>query len=158
MEISLTKATKLHTLPKILDRLNSFGSPTVKTSLCPINGEGSSFLALPTKRNNLPAANLATKSLAQVEQILDKNTFDFKAVLEPLLLEKKLNGTDANPELPTDNQWLELNQLRVHAGAPERSEQGVQKLMQYYAQLCWLEDMFPFGTGQVCSSEAKFPF
>ena len=42
-----------------------------------------------------------------------------------------------------------INQLRIHAGAPERSIQGIQKLAEYYAQLQYLEKKFPFETEDV---------
>ena len=32
--------------------------------------------------------------------------------------------------LPTDSQWYQLNQLRIHAGAPERSEEGIERLFK----------------------------
>lgn len=32
--------------------------------------------------------------------------------------------------LPTDSQWYHLNQLRIHAGAPERSEEGIERLFR----------------------------
>ncbi|KAJ3076555.1 Rhophilin, Rho GTPase binding protein, partial [Quaeritorhiza haematococci] len=55
----------------------------------------------------------------------------------------------AAPFMPTDLQWHCLSQLRIHAGAPERSEKGIERLAQYYAQLLILEDLFPFETGKV---------
>lgn len=51
--------------------------------------------------------------------------------------------------LPTESQWYILNQMRVHAGAPERSDKGVEKLLQYYTQLLHLEQKFPFNTEKV---------
>nr|KAJ3421735.1 pH-response regulator protein palA/rim20 [Polyrhizophydium stewartii] len=51
--------------------------------------------------------------------------------------------------LPSDSQWYALNQMRIHAGLPERSTSGIDKLAQYYAQLLHLEDKFPFETGKV---------
>jgi hypothetical protein len=67
-----------------------------------------------------------------------------------------VNGEQQRGGVPDERAWNELNQLRVHAGAPERSEQGVQKLMQYYAQLCWMEEQFPFGTGKVSFHHMMF--
>lgn len=32
--------------------------------------------------------------------------------------------------LPTDSQWYLLNQLRIHSGSPERSDLGIEKLLQ----------------------------
>ncbi|KAI9138282.1 hypothetical protein BKA69DRAFT_787065 [Paraphysoderma sedebokerense] len=54
--------------------------------------------------------------------------------------------------MPSDTQWYALNQLRIHAGAPEKSEKGIDKLMEYYAQLLFLESKFPFETEEVQSS------
>ncbi|KAJ3275168.1 Rhophilin, Rho GTPase binding protein, partial [Borealophlyctis nickersoniae] len=51
--------------------------------------------------------------------------------------------------LPTETQWYLLNELRIHAGAPELSEQGVERLSHYYAQLLYLEPKFPFETDEI---------
>ena len=51
--------------------------------------------------------------------------------------------------LPTPSQWYIMNQLRIHAGTPERSMAGIDKLAQYYAQLQYLEQKFPFDTEDV---------
>jgi hypothetical protein len=64
------------------------------------------------------------------------------------MLEKEdaLNGVKVNAALkategmslelggycPSPSQWYLLNQLRVHAGAPERSNEGIDKLIQYF--------------------------
>ncbi|KXS17325.1 BRO1-domain-containing protein [Gonapodya prolifera JEL478] len=48
--------------------------------------------------------------------------------------------------LPTEAQWQALNRMRIHAGAPERSEQGAEKVLAYYAQLEYLEQKFPLET------------
>ena len=37
--------------------------------------------------------------------------------------------------LPTESSWYMLNQMRVHAGAPERSDKGVEKLIRYATML-----------------------
>ncbi|KAJ3301565.1 pH-response regulator protein palA/rim20 [Kappamyces sp. JEL0829] len=50
---------------------------------------------------------------------------------------------------PTPSQWYLVNQLRIHAGAPERSADGIEKLANYYAQLQYLETKFPFDTEEV---------
>ncbi|KAI8818759.1 BRO1-like domain-containing protein [Fimicolochytrium jonesii] len=63
--------------------------------------------------------------------------------------------------LPTDSQWYLLNELRIHAGAPERSEAGIERLSHYYAQLLYLEPKFPFETDEIRMNfnwyEAFFP-
>ncbi|TPX59823.1 hypothetical protein PhCBS80983_g02237 [Powellomyces hirtus] len=51
--------------------------------------------------------------------------------------------------LPTETQWYLLNELRIHAGAPERSESGIERLSHYYAQLLHLEPKFPFETDEI---------
>ncbi|KAI8912896.1 BRO1-like domain-containing protein, partial [Entophlyctis helioformis] len=50
---------------------------------------------------------------------------------------------------PTDSQWYMLNQLRIHAGLPERSAAGIDKLIHYYAHLTYLDEKFPFETGKI---------
>ncbi|KAI9001824.1 BRO1-like domain-containing protein [Hyaloraphidium curvatum] len=51
------------------------------------------------------------------------------------------------PAIPDESQWLALNQLRIHAGTPERSPRGVERILQYFAQLEYLEKKFPFESG-----------
>jgi hypothetical protein len=36
---------------------------------------------------------------------------------------------------PSDSQWYQLNQLRIHAGCPERSLLGIEKLAKYLQYL-----------------------
>ncbi|KAI9339902.1 BRO1-like domain-containing protein [Obelidium mucronatum] len=50
--------------------------------------------------------------------------------------------------LPSSSQWSNLNALRIYAGAPERSEEGIEKLYQYYAQLVNLNKKFDFASGK----------
>jgi hypothetical protein len=50
---------------------------------------------------------------------------------------------------PSDTQWYKINQLRIHAGSPERSFAGIEKLADYYAQLQFLESKFALDTGKV---------
>jgi hypothetical protein len=93
------------------------------------------------------------------EHIFSDTFLNFKAILMPYLLKsKKPRGADSsnandddegdeeadtsNLNLPPEVSWHVLNQLRIHAGAPERSELGVEKLCQlrvakfYYDHLC----------------------
>ncbi|KAI9338102.1 BRO1-like domain-containing protein [Zopfochytrium polystomum] len=51
--------------------------------------------------------------------------------------------------LPSPTQWTHLDELRVHAGAPERSEMGIEKLLRYFAQLLHMEEKFAFQTKKV---------
>ena len=184
MEASLTRATKLHAMPNLLDKWNALGSPSIE----PLHGEGSSFLYLPTKKivkptdatntsmntsnnnNNTAVNNNNTATTTTGEPSAAFESLDFKtALMAHLPGGRRLSSSAAATAsgYPTEEEqwlhsvepptvpgataiaWNQLNQLRVHAGAPERSEIGIQKLMQYYAQLCYLEDCFPFSTGKV---------
>ncbi|KNE54274.1 hypothetical protein AMAG_17643 [Allomyces macrogynus ATCC 38327] len=50
------------------------------------------------------------------------------------------------PELlPAERTWRAVDQLRVHAGVPERSDAGFTKLLEYYSVLLLLESCFPSG-------------
>ncbi|KAJ3321226.1 Rhophilin, Rho GTPase binding protein [Blyttiomyces sp. JEL0837] len=51
--------------------------------------------------------------------------------------------------IPTPVQWNYINELRIHAGAPERSEKGIDMLARYYAQLRNLEGKFPIHSGKI---------
>ncbi|KAI3641198.1 hypothetical protein MIR68_000804 [Amoeboaphelidium protococcarum] len=132
-------------------RLSSLGAP-VESPLFATYGEGSSFLAVPTKRNSVQQLEASRVGKNQN----NANYMDFKQLLAGQLnASLATNGNDSIKSghqtvppslLPSDQQWAALNQLRIHAGAPERTEKGVEKLMQYFAQLCWLEERFPFET------------
>ena len=50
---------------------------------------------------------------------------------------------------PSSTQWALMDQLRIHAGRPERSENGITMLADYYAQLQYLEAKFPFDAGKM---------
>ncbi|KAJ3126603.1 Rhophilin, Rho GTPase binding protein [Nowakowskiella sp. JEL0407] len=88
---------------------------------------------------------------------------DFKQVLTPKVVEMIPNSQLSKDVLniskssvfamPLDSQWYLLNQLRIHAGAPERSDMGIEKLLNYYHQLLFLEKKFPFATDM---SDIKF--
>ncbi|KAJ3031781.1 Rhophilin, Rho GTPase binding protein, partial [Rhizophlyctis rosea] len=58
--------------------------------------------------------------------------------------------------MPSDAQWYLLNELRIHAGAPELSENGVERLSNYHAQLLHLEPKFPFETDEIDINFAWF--
>ncbi|KAJ3108662.1 Tyrosine-protein phosphatase non-receptor type 23 [Phlyctochytrium planicorne] len=55
--------------------------------------------------------------------------------------------------LPTKYEWASLIQLRVFAGAPEKSEKGVEKLAYYFSILSRMENTFHLDLNQI-----KFPF
>ncbi|ORY36707.1 BRO1-domain-containing protein [Rhizoclosmatium globosum] len=63
----------------------------------------------------------------------------------PFMVEEHRNSII---NLPSSNQWSLLNSLRIHAGTPERSEDGIEKLLQYYAQLLNLSQKFDFESGR----------
>ena len=45
--------------------------------------------------------------------------------------EKDSEDTSIYTDLPSlKSSWYNLNQLRIHAGAPERTEEGIDKLLQ----------------------------
>ncbi|KAI8615588.1 BRO1-like domain-containing protein [Chytriomyces sp. MP71] len=44
--------------------------------------------------------------------------------------------------VPSQSQWAHLNSLRMHSGSPERSEVGIKKLTEYYAQLVFINHKF----------------
>lgn len=89
-----------------------------------------------------PSNSSAFTQQMQVRQQSQQQTDQFPFPTKP----------SASLALPTDQQWHQLNQLRIHAGAPERTERGIDRLMHYYAQLQLLEERFAFGTQQVFPS------
>jgi hypothetical protein len=134
------------------------------------HGEGSSFLSLPTKRNvGFHEPRVPTNNQSQ------HTIVDFKSKLLPRIIAvcqppssgqppsiagaRETGVVSASQEdlirkgplVPSEQQWYTLNQLRIHAGAPERTERGINRLLQYYAQLCWLEERFPFDTHQMAN-------
>lgn len=146
-----------------------------------MNGQGSSFLALPTKRNNQPQSRSSSplRSASSFgESTRSGSNFDFKQSLLPLIVAScappemrqavedelssvTMQSTDGKVSdcvrdilngsmVPSDEQWYALHQLRIHAGAAERTEVGIESLMQYFVQLCWLEERFPFESNKVC--------
>jgi hypothetical protein len=114
------------------------------------------FLSVPVKRNVLqPSPNqvdLAKKRNSifykafflkpideQTEKMLLWSQYvDFKgslmATIDPFPPAAEESGWKI-PEArhqswPNDSQWAAVNQLRIHAGAPERSDEGIEKLLQ----------------------------
>jgi hypothetical protein len=153
-------------LPKMKGKISvSIGGPTDNMSFVN-NGEGSGFLSLPTKRNCVLKDNQAGMMSAVISSAVGEEPgyLNFKQHLMTYIvkcmapdfgsLEESHNEDPVVQKslLPNDQQWYSLNQLRIHAGAPERSEQGIYRLMQYYAQLCWLEERFPVETDKVNDS------
>lgn len=46
--------------------------------------------------------------------------------------------------LPSESQWYRFNQLRMHSGRPERSDEGIEKLIKYSIIIKLLKkDTFP---------------
>ena len=78
----------------------------------------------------------------------EEHYIDFKKSLLPLIQSSESDDLKSTL-MPTEAQWYQLNQLRIHAGAPERSEDGVERLYQYYAQLVAMEKKFPYDTNKI---------
>lgn len=117
------------------------------------------FIDIPVKRNSTSVPNQASskplfysrKSPEPPQQDIDTYV-DFKKSLGPLIEVEELSQQELSFSLagpPSETQWYHLNQLRIHAGAPERSEAGIERLLQYYFQLVSMERKFPFDTLRV---------
>jgi hypothetical protein len=186
--------------PSLFDQVIGRKAPTTAYAKTGRNGEGSSFMSIPVKRNHLPSdpssipllKRKKNRTLFSSIPLGNETYFDFKHCLLPHIVvaaappssraqieqvvmapsrrasevasmpENSPNGQEdrkkgllelqdilSSPLVPQDHHWYALNQLRIHAGAPERTEQGVEKLMNYYAQLCWLEERFPYDLEKV---------
>lgn len=107
------------------------------------------FLDIPVKKNSSAVKNQATAEgrtmfsnylMARIssERTIEGSTYvDFRKSLLPLMEKTNIDTDELNQffalaQPPSESQWYQLNQLRIHAGAPERSEEGVEKLYQYY--------------------------
>jgi hypothetical protein len=161
MNNTLCEASKFHGVRNIVHKLSSLGAPTHLVS--PSNrGEGSTFSSIPTKRAAVPSKS--SRRSKTPSEVPDTHYLDFKRSLLPRLLHATtpapetdaLSGSrrsseisNVSPLLPSEHHWFLINQLRIHAGGPERTEKGIEILMNYYAQLCWLEERFPFETEEV---------
>jgi ABC-type phosphate/phosphonate transport system substrate-binding protein len=135
--------------------------PFNKGPLTNVHHESSTFLSIPFKRNSFLKSSLADqikeffiKPNAEIAPILD-----FKKVLMPIIVSSDLNldMTDSLRQffnhveliLPTENQWHILRNLRIHAGSPEASKSGLEKIALYYSRLLNLEKVFPFACQEV---------
>lgn len=171
--LSSTKSLIKDTFQSMVNHY-SLGNPADIPSVLANGGEGSSFLSLPTKKNSMPyynpplqqASESRRSSVASVGSSFSysgvnqspgrasSHYLNFKNHLLPWIQKasssEEFTGSEfteaASSLLPTDQQWYALNQLRIHAGAPEMSERGADQLMNYYSQLCWLEERFPLET------------
>jgi hypothetical protein len=122
------------------------------------SGQGSSFLSFPTKRNFEPGdcsqgfislLKRPNQTYSTVEYL------DFKKAFLPIILnlmspeeresQSYLHSVEGSL-IPSQSQWNQVAQLRIHAGGPERTEDGVLRLMRYFVQLCYLEEKFCFET------------
>lgn len=135
--------------------------PFNKGPLTNVHHEKSTFLSIPFKRNSFLKSSLADqikeffiKPSAEIDPILD-----FKKVLMPIIVssDQSLEMTDSQRQffnhvelmLPTENQWHLLRTLRIHAGSPEVSKAGLEKIALYYSRLLNLEKVFPFACQEV---------
>ena len=123
--------------------------------------EKSTFLSIPFKRNSFLKSSLAD----QIKEFFAKSTIendhiiDFKKVLMPFITtsDPNVDITDSLKQflnhvellLPTENQWHQLRKLRIHAGSPEASESGLDKISLYYSRLLNLENVLPFACQEV---------
>ncbi|KAJ1506186.1 hypothetical protein HMI54_005274 [Coelomomyces lativittatus] len=115
---------------------SSASNPTVTATTDPLSPSLSSVLK--TKPKTTSETDLDFKS-SLLPYLTRESLTDEKESLHTLQM--KLDGL-----LPKDHQWHELNQLRIHAGAPERSEKGIDRLLEYYGMLLFLENRIPFET------------
>lgn len=135
--------------------------PFNKGPLTNAHHEKSTFLSIPFKRNSFLKTSLAV----QIKEFFVKPTveldptLDFKKVLMPIIIssDRSLEKTDSLKQffnhveliLPTENQWHQLRNLRIHAGSPEVSKSGLDKIALYYSRLLNLEKVFPFACLEV---------
>ncbi|ORX41792.1 BRO1-domain-containing protein [Piromyces finnis] len=108
-------------------------------------GDRLSFLSVPLKCCYYK--NKISNNINNENQYLD-----YKKVLIPYFEKKKKNKKLEelqNVQIPDDSQWQLLNQLRIDASTPEKSENGAEKIMKYYMNLLSLEKKFPFGSDKV---------
>ncbi|KAJ1560955.1 hypothetical protein HK096_006585, partial [Nowakowskiella sp. JEL0078] len=102
----------------------------------------------PTRTENLIPEKIDEVQKEKTERGCDSGScLDFKKIFLPKVLESiqkaqlasastpNESETEETPFiksemffLPNDSQWYVMNQLRVHAGAPERSESGIERL------------------------------
>lgn len=111
-------------------------------------------------------AVLLPPMLMSINSIVNKNTIDNSSLgyETPVhLLEAALDDTQSISDnlsrqqilktammlLPTESQWYTLNKLRVHAGAPELTQEGIELMLKYYSQLIGMEKRFPFESNKV---------
>ncbi|KAJ3229993.1 hypothetical protein HDU81_004826 [Chytriomyces hyalinus] len=59
-------------------------------------------------------------------------------------------------QFPTPSQWSTINSLRRHAGSPERSSDGIDRLMHYYAQLLRINEKLDLNSKKLQQSFAWY--
>ncbi|KAJ3412764.1 Rhophilin, Rho GTPase binding protein [Chytridiales sp. JEL 0842] len=152
-------------LPVILDSLRSSssrpGSPLRSSS--PTNNRSSTTTNASTFESNggrkspfrsmTPAAermDSSKRTASMTDTLKELNLQDSEDFDEDEADSDKIQfWRTASMLLPTVSQWDALDEMRVHAGAPERSEHGVDKLVDYYGQLLSIEQKFPLQTGKL---------
>jgi hypothetical protein len=143
----------------------TFLSVPIKRNFSPTTQNSSSarkvISSLPLARLRLLGKSVTGQSEADSEATF-KSSFNhspsilnFKEVIIPLICTGSVDANELQHQIkivcgkwpenfPSDTIWYEINQLRIHAGAPERSERGVCRLLQYHSFLLYLENQFPF--------------
>ncbi|ORZ40588.1 hypothetical protein BCR44DRAFT_1411508 [Catenaria anguillulae PL171] len=57
--------------------------------------------------------------------------------------------------LPPDSHWYTMSQLRIHAGAPERSEAGAARLLEYFFRVAVARISVPAGCDAGAASDGR---
>ena len=149
----------------IMDELkNSQDLPFNKGPISNAHHEKSTFLSIPFKRNSFLKSSLADqiKEFFVKAAIESDPIIDFKKILMPIITQSApcTQMTDSLLQffnhielvLPTENQWHQLRTLRIHAGSPEVSKSGQERISEYYAILLNLEKVFPYSCQEVNSN------
>ena len=135
-----------------------FLAPPVKTNTTVTEAHPPNAVKTATQKLSLFAKALQGQEKDEEEKPVVLPFVDFKAALLPCMLncinnlanndfldEQESNDTasiasDSSRQqllktaltlIPSDSQWYQLNQLRIHAGGPERSDEGTEKLLRY---------------------------
>jgi hypothetical protein len=142
-----TKSNKIHALNKLLNPAVESDSVSNQLNYSYLNFEKALMPHILLTASNDTSKTI--KILLEHEQQLKLDDYyvDLPSMNNstPQRFDEKL----VLSHFPSDSQWYTMNQLRIHAGCPERSMMGIEKMAQYYAQLQYLESKFAFDTGKV---------
>jgi hypothetical protein len=137
-----------------------FLAPPVKTNTTVTEPHAPTVAKIATQKLSLFAKALQGQEKEEEEKPAVLSYVDFKAALLPSMLncindlanndfgvleEEAANddmsiASDASRQqllktaltlLPGESQWYQLNQLRIHAGGPERSDEGAEQLLRW---------------------------